>query len=121
MPSDAGARTVEAQVSELRRSIRALESSARLLDPDVEQREELWSAVGGIFASSSRTRAAMLRTGRIRRSSRRRSRSASRANRTAICVFAWDGGRAEVRALARGRWNGVDLTDRLLARDPRRP
>ena len=47
MPSDVAPALWKPQVSELRRSIRALESSARLLDPDVEQREALWGAVTG--------------------------------------------------------------------------
>jgi hypothetical protein len=39
----------------------------------------------------------------------------SRPKHTALCVIAWDGGRAEVRALAHGSWNGTPLHDKLLS------
>ena len=40
---------------------------------------------------------------------------ASRPKRTALCVITWDGGRAEVCALAHGNWNGTPLHDELLS------
>jgi hypothetical protein len=40
---------------------------------------------------------------------------ASQAANTALCVVAWEPGGASVRALARGGWDGVLLTDELLA------
>src|SRR3954447_4010073 len=39
---------------------------------------------------------------------------ASQSRRTALCVIAWDHGRADVQALACGTWDGHPLDDRLL-------
>jgi hypothetical protein len=40
---------------------------------------------------------------------------ASQPRNTALCVVAWGPHAAEVRALARGAWDGAELTDELLA------
>src|SRR4051794_29391074 len=40
---------------------------------------------------------------------------ASQPRNTALCVIAWEDGSAEVRALARGNWDGAALDDALLA------
>jgi hypothetical protein len=40
---------------------------------------------------------------------------ASRAEKTALCVIAWNGQSAELRVLARSRWGGDQLDDQLLA------
>jgi len=39
---------------------------------------------------------------------------ASQPANTALCAVAWGPDRAEVRALARGRWDGAELTDAVL-------
>src|SRR4051794_19750105 len=39
---------------------------------------------------------------------------ASQPRHTALCVIAWHDSRAEVRALAHGRWHGTALHDKLL-------
>jgi predicted nuclease with RNAse H fold len=41
---------------------------------------------------------------------------ASQRQNTALCVIAWNDGRAEVRALAEGAWDGRPLDDGLLTR-----
>lgn len=40
---------------------------------------------------------------------------ASQPKNTALCVIGWDGESGQVRALARGHWNGTPLHDKLLS------